>query len=158
MEREILPLATLVRETLDAFRPLAAAREVTLRANVPGEASVRADPGALRQILLNLLDNAVKYGPRGQTVRVGAERHDGRIRITVEDQGPGIPVDDRERVWKGYYRLQREAGSAVAGSGIGLAVVQSLTTDMGGRSWIEEGAAGGARFVVELDSGDGGNP
>jgi signal transduction histidine kinase len=158
MERETLPLATLVRETLDAFRPLAAAREVTLRANVPGEASVRADPGALRQILLNLLDNAVKYGPRGQTVRVGAERHDGRIRITVEDQGPGIPVDDRERVWKGYYRLQREAGSAVAGSGIGLAVVQSLTTDMGGRSWIEEGAAGGARFVVELDSGDGGNP
>jgi signal transduction histidine kinase len=157
MERETLPLATLVRETLDAFRPLAAAREVTLRANVPGEASVRADPGALRQILLNLLDNAVKYGPRGQTVSVGAERDNGRIRITVEDQGPGIPVDDRERVWKGYYRLQREAGSAVAGSGIGLAVVQSLTTDMGGRSWIEESASGGARFVVELDSGDGGN-
>jgi signal transduction histidine kinase len=110
----------------------------------------------LRQILLNLLDNAVKYGPRGQTVRVAAERDDGRTRIAVEDQGPGIPLEDRERVWKGYYRLRREAGSAVAGSGIGLAVVQSLATDMGGRSWIEESVTGGARFVVELESGDGG--
>jgi signal transduction histidine kinase len=157
VEREILPLATLVKEALDAFRPLADAREVTLRADVPPQASVRADPGALRQILLNLLDNAVKYGPRGQTVSVAAVHDNGRVRIAVEDQGPGIPSEDRERVWKGYYRLQREAGSAVAGSGIGLAVVQSLTTDMGGRSWIEESTTGGARFVVELDSGEGGS-
>jgi len=158
MERESLPLATLVRETLDAFRPLAAARGVTLRAEVGAQDSVRADPSALRQILLNLLDNAVKYGPRGQTVSVAAQRVDGRTRIAVEDQGPGIPLEDRERVWKGYYRLQREARSAVAGSGIGLAVVHSLAADLGGRSWVEDSDTGGARFVVELDSGDGGDP
>ncbi|MGH7535086.1 MAG: sensor histidine kinase [Gemmatimonadales bacterium] len=158
MERESLPLATLVRETLGAFRPLAAARGVTLRAEVAAQDSVRADPSALRQILLNLIDNAVKYGPRGQTVSVAAQRVDGRTRIAVEDQGPGIPLEDRERVWKGYYRLQREARLAVAGSGIGLAVVHTLAADLGGRSWVEDSDTGGARFVVELDSGDGGEP
>jgi two-component system OmpR family sensor kinase len=64
-------------------------------------------------------------------------------------------VDDRERVWKGFYRLQRESRSAVAGSGIGLAVVRSLAADMGGRTWIEETDTGGARFVVDLKTADG---
>jgi signal transduction histidine kinase len=155
LEQESLPLATVTRETLDAFRPLAQARDVSLHAEVPSAASVRGDRSALRQILLNLLDNAVKYGPRGQTVSVQAHTLNGRTRIVVEDQGPGIPLDDRERVWEGYYRLQRERHSAVAGSGIGLAVVRSLATDMGGQTWIEDTDTGGARFVVELVSGNG---
>jgi signal transduction histidine kinase len=116
---------------------------------------VQADPSALRQILLNLLDNAVKYGPREQTVSVAAQTLNGRTRIVVDDQGPGIPPEDRERVWKGFYRLQRESRSAVAGSGIGLAVVHTLAADMGGRTWIEETDTGGARFIVELESGNG---
>jgi signal transduction histidine kinase len=153
--REALPLEGVVAETLEAFAPLAAARGATLEADVPPGAMVRGDPSALRQILLNLLDNAVKYGPRGQRVRVGAERHNGTVRIVVEDQGPGIPLADRDRVWEGYYRLQREARSGVAGSGIGLAVVRSLATDMQGRSWIEDADRGGARFVIELASGEG---
>jgi signal transduction histidine kinase len=154
-DREAVPLDTMVRETLDAFRPLAAARGATLKADVPAESAVQADPSALRQILLNLLDNAVKYGPRDQTVSVAARTLNGRTRIVVDDQGPGIPVEHRERVWKGFYRLQRESRSAVAGSGIGLAVVRSLAGDMGGKTWIEETDTGGARFVVELDSGNG---
>jgi signal transduction histidine kinase len=60
-------------------------------------------------------------------------------------------------VWQGYYRLQREARSAVAGSGIGLAVVRSLATEMGGRAWVEDTDTGGARFVVELASSNGGS-
>jgi signal transduction histidine kinase len=149
---ETVPLQQIVQETLDAFRPLAAARGAALVADLPPQIAVQADQSALRQILLNLLDNAVKYGPQGQTVRVRAERENGRTRIVVDDQGPGIPGEDRERVWAGYFRLQRETRSAVAGSGIGLAVVRSLAEDMGGRTWIEDTEAGGARFVVELAS------
>jgi signal transduction histidine kinase len=74
----------------------------------------------------------------------------------VDDQGPGVPPEERERVWEAYYRLQRETASAVAGSGIGLTVVRSLAAEMGGRAWVEEADAGGARFVVELASGEGG--
>jgi signal transduction histidine kinase len=153
MEPETLPVATIVRETLDAFDPLAASRGVTLRSEVPADVAVRADAGALRQVLLNLLDNAVKYGPRGQTVRVDAFAVNGSTRIVVDDQGPGIPPDDRDRIWQGYYRLPREAGTAVAGSGIGLAVVRSLMADMQGKAWVEDTESGGARFVVELGSG-----
>ena len=156
LERETVPLASLVAETLAAFRPRAAAREVTLHTNVPPHAAVRADPSALRQILLNLLDNAVKYGPRGQAVSVAAVVNNGRTRIAVDDQGPGIPLADRQRVWQGYYRLPRESRSAVAGSGIGLAVVRSLAADMGGSTWVEDTDTGGARFVVELASDHGG--
>ena len=155
LERETLPLSTVVCETLDAFRPLAAARGVTLHADIPASVHVSADRSALRQILLNLLDNAVKYGPPGQTVRVDAQAaaDAGRTRIAVEDQGPGVPLEDRERVWEGYYRLRREARSAVAGSGIGLAVVRSLVSELGGTAWVEDAPAGGARFVVELAAG-----
>jgi signal transduction histidine kinase len=153
IECETVHLEQVVQETIDAFRPLASARGATLVAQVAPAASVRADQSALRQILLNLLDNAVKYGPREQTVRVGTERHNGKTRIVVDDQGPGIPFEDRERVWEGYFRLQREARHAVAGSGIGLAVVRSLASEMGGRAWIEDADTGGARFIVELDNG-----
>ena len=154
IECENVRLDQVVQETLDAFRPLASARGATLVAELPSAASVRADQSALRQILLNLLDNAVKYGPREQTVRVGAERHNGRTRIVVDDQGPGIPFEDRERIWEGYFRLQRESRLAVAGSGIGLAVVRSLASEMGGKTWVEDADAGGARFIVELDTGE----
>ena len=153
VQREPLPLSTLVEDTLEAFRPLAAAREVRLESAVPEGAVVLADPSAVRQILLNLLDNAIKYGPKGQTVRVGSEISNGHTRIVVDDQGPGIPFEDRERVWEGYYRLPRESRSAVAGSGIGLAVVRSLATEMGGRAWIADTDTGGARIMVELESG-----
>ena len=156
LAREPLLLSPLVSETLEAFGPLAAARGATLEADVPPGAQVQGDPSALRQILLNLLDNAVKYGPRGQTVRVGAECHNGHVRIVVEDQGPGIPAADRDRVWEGYYRLQRESRTGVAGSGIGLAVVRSLASDMQGRTWIEDTDRGGARFVIELSAAEGG--
>jgi signal transduction histidine kinase len=122
---------------------------------VPSSLSVRGNRSALRQVLLNLLDNAVKFGPVSQTVTVTAEPRDGHTWIVVDDQGPGVPAGDRERVWEGYYRLPREVRNAVAGSGIGLAVVRSLVTEMGGRAWIAESGTGGARFVVELPSGIG---
>jgi signal transduction histidine kinase len=155
IECQDVRLQEIVQETLDAFRPLALARGATLVSDLPPDLLVRADHSALRQILLNLLDNAVKYGPRDQTVRVSAERHNGRTRIVVDDQGPGIPFDDRERVWEGYFRLPRETRSAVGGSGIGLAVVRSLVEEMEGTTWVEDADTGGARLVVELESGRG---
>ena len=145
-------LAPLVQEVLDGFAPLAAARGATLAATVPEDLVVPADPGAVRQMLLNLLDNAVKYGPAGQVVRVSATRHNGSARLWVDDGGPGIPRADRERVWERFWRLERDRGSSVAGSGIGLAVVRELATLHHGRVWIDDPAPGatGTRVVIEL--------
>jgi len=145
-------LAPLVQEVIDAFAPLAAARGVTLAASVPEDLVVPADPGAVRQMLLNLLDNAVKYGPAGQEVRIGATRENGVARLWVADRGPGIPRADRERVWDRFWRLERDRDSSVAGSGIGLAVVRELADLHHGRAWIDDGGpnASGTRVVIEL--------
>jgi signal transduction histidine kinase len=145
-------LAPLVQEVIDGFAPLAAARGARLTAAVPEDLVVPADPGAVRQMLLNLLDNAVKYGPTGQEIRIGARRENGMAQLWVSDAGPGIPRADRERVWERFWRLERDRGSAVAGSGIGLAVVRELANLHHGRTWIDDAGpdATGTRVVIEL--------
>ncbi|HEU5261311.1 MAG TPA: HAMP domain-containing sensor histidine kinase [Gemmatimonadales bacterium] len=142
-------LAPLVREAVEGFAPLATARGVTLRVEAGEEVVASVDADALRQMLLNLLDNAVKYGPPGQLVTVGVVATPTCARIWVDDEGPGIPPADRERVWDRFWRLERDRGSAIAGTGIGLAVVRELVALHGGRAWVED-APSGARFVIEL--------
>jgi signal transduction histidine kinase len=139
-----------VREVLEGFAPLANARQVTVASELADGVEAVADAGALRQIILNLLDNAVKYGPAGQTVTVRVRAAGDWVRLEVDDQGPGIPAASRRRVWESYYRLARDAGSAVAGSGIGLSVVMELVLLQNGRAWIVDAAGGGARFIVDL--------
>ncbi|MFI5228612.1 MAG: sensor histidine kinase [Gemmatimonadales bacterium] len=92
----------------------------------------------------------MKYGPPGQTIDVGSEIVGDRARIWVEDEGPGIPHDDRQRVWEPYVRLNREAEASTGGSGIGLSVVRELAALHGGRTRAEGSPSGGARVVIEL--------
>ena len=143
-------LGPLVREVAEGFSSLAAARdmrvEVTSRYDVPAY----ADPDAVRQILLNLFDNAVKYGPPGQTILVTLGMRDGRAALEVEDEGPGIPEKERERVWQRFWRLNRDREAGITGTGIGLAIVRELATLHGGGATVESTARGGARFVVVL--------
>jgi signal transduction histidine kinase len=139
-----------IADALELFAPLARARKMTLGSALNANAVVSFDRDALRQILLNLLDNAVKYGPAGQTITVSSEVVGDRARISVEDQGPGIPHVDRLRVWEPYVRLNRDVESATGGSGIGLSVVRELVALHGGRTRAEGGPSGGARVVIEL--------
>jgi two-component system phosphate regulon sensor histidine kinase PhoR len=139
-----------IEDALELFAPLARARKMTIATALRANAIVPLDRDALRQMLLNLLDNAAKYGPPGQTITVGSELAGDRARIWVEDQGPGIPHDDRRRVWEPYVRLGREVESATGGSGIGLSVVRELATLHGGRTRSESAPGGGARLVIEL--------
>ena len=143
-------IAPLIRSAVEKFEPLAAARRVTVRTVLDERLVAVVDPGALHQMLLNLLDNAVKYGPDGQTVTITLEGWGGYLRIRVDDLGPGVPLEARERVWERFWRLRRDRGSAVAGTGIGLAVVKELVSLHRGRVWCDEAEAGGARFVIEL--------
>jgi len=146
-------MAPLVRSVVEAFTPLAAPRRARLRTDLAEGVVAAVDAEAFRQMLLNLLDNAVKYGPEDQTVTVTLAAADaaGRVRVSVDDQGPGVPPAERERVWERFWRLERDRGSAVAGTGIGLAVVRELAALHGGRAWVEDPPAGrGARFALEL--------
>ena len=158
-------LAPHVRTAIEVFDPIARARGVQVSTALDESIRASVDAGAMRQVLLNLLDNAVKYGPMGQEVRVTLRRWpEGHFaQIVVDDQGPGVPENRRRHVWAPFYRLDRDASSAVAGSGIGLSVVSELATMHGGSSWVESRPDGpGARFVVLLplcdaSNGKGGN-
>ena len=125
---------------------------------LPAVAVVAAvDPALIEQLVFNLLDNAHKYGG-GAPIRVRVEGGDGRIVLSVEDQGPGIPREDLEKVFEKFYRV-RDGDGRPAGTGLGLAICRAIAQAMGGTIRAESPAAmgRGARFVVELPGiGSGG--
>jgi signal transduction histidine kinase len=167
----------IVRDAAETFLPIAQARGMRLVMNIENDAFASVDDDAIRQIVLNLLDNAAKYGPDGQEIRVRVSRPviksssrreagkplddsmtrrlDDSVLIVVEDEGPGIPKRQRERIWRRYVRLPRERERAIAGAGIGLAVVRDLVRLHGGRAWCESAERGGARFMIEVASEEG---
>lgn len=150
MPREALDMVEALREGMDAVAPLLEDRGMRLELSAQPGLAVVANREALTRIMVNLLDNAVKYGPAGQTIRVGVERVNGSVQLSVADQGPGVPSAERGAVWKPYRRLERDVKAHVPGTGIGLSVVSELARLHAGRAWVEGEEGGGARFVVEL--------
>lgn len=145
-ETALLALAGTVAES---FQPIADERGVLIE--VTGhEVVVRGEAEALQRVLLNLIDNAVKYGPEGQTVRIEVARRASSGVVTVCDEGPGIPAAHRSRVWKEYYRLGHDAQANRTGQGIGLTIVRDLVERVGGRVSVGDGARGGACLEVEI--------
>ncbi len=149
-------LSALVHDAIEGFEPLAEAVGVELRREIEDDIGCPVDEETVRQALLNLIDNAVKYGPSGQTVTIGLSDRPGEgVVLWVEDEGPGVPDDHRERIWDPYYRLERDRASATAGSGIGLSVVREVVETHGGSVRVEQARGTdrtGARFVIELPS------
>jgi signal transduction histidine kinase len=144
----------IMNEIIEEFVPLAAdaGSSIALEA-VDASIVMNADPAAVRQMLLNVLDNAVKYGRKGQVIQAGVTLAGSVVRIWVDDEGPGIQAGDRVRIWRPFVRLTPVSQRDVTGAGIGLAVVHELVTAQRGRAWVEEGSRGGARFVIELPGG-----
>ena len=147
---EPLAIDVEMEAAIDAFAPLARVRRAKIRSTIEPGLVARVDPRALRQVVLNLLDNAVKYGPLGQTVCVSLSGSESSVIIAVEDEGPGVPKGEREKIWDPYVRLSRETESAAGGSGIGLSIVRELVKLHEGRTWVEDTKAGGARFIIEF--------
>lgn len=110
------------------------------------------DAARLLQVASALVDNALAYTPAPGNVRVHSESVAGRWRLVVEDSGPGIPAEQRERVFERFARLDASRSTAGGGSGLGLAIARRLTELMGGEVRIADSALGGAAFVVELPS------
>lgn len=150
LEKERTDLGELIEEVVEGFVPVAEQRGMRIVADAPSRIFSMVDPRAMRQIIVNLLDNALKYGPQGQKVSVELERIGMVARITIADQGPGIASGDRTRMWEPFVRLGKDAGTT-GGSGIGLAVVRALVEQHGATIALAEEGEAGARFVLEFE-------
>ena len=139
------------RSVVAEFAPLARPRGVCIDVHATSAPTVPLQGGAVRQVLLNLLDNAVKYGPERQTIAVHVEAiGDHGARIAVRDAGPGVADAERERIWQPFERGSAAGARAAGGSGIGLTVVREIAERHGGRAWVERNAPAGAAFIVEF--------
>ena len=148
--RSEVSLSSLVTNTVEWFAPLAASRAVRLQVTVADDVIVLGDEGMLRRTLQNVLDNAVKYGPAGQTISIVLNVTGDLATLIVDDEGPGIPAADRARVFEPFVRLQSGGGAQPGGSGIGLSIVRDLMSELHGAVTIEASPAGGARVRLEL--------
>jgi signal transduction histidine kinase len=145
------PVAPVIETAITRVRALSDAR-TKIAVSVSGTPRACIGEAPLLQALTNVLDNALKFGSATQTVLVSAAREGSTVRITVEDEGPGIAPALRERVWARYFRANGD--SETAGAGIGLWVVHDIVVRAGGRVRAEDAASGGARIVIDLPAAD----
>lgn len=125
--------------------------QVHLKSEIPARLPlVSADPRRIEQILVNLIDNAVRFSPDGGVITVGAEGGAGDVRLMVRDQGPGIPVNDRERVFERFYQATQVGVRATGGTGLGLAICKALVEAHNGTIWADDAPGGGALLQFTL--------
>jgi two-component system, OmpR family, sensor histidine kinase MtrB len=137
-------MTALVRELLaDGAHP-----DVPLRAGADEETTVHGDKSSLERAVRNLLDNAERHAGGARAVSV--ERRVGAVVVTVEDTGPGVPAEDRERIFERFARGPRAARRSLPGAGLGLAIVAETAERHGGAAWCTDAPCGGARFSLSL--------
>ena len=146
-----VPVKPLLEELSNLMQPQVAAAGLRFT-DVSCDENVVAlgDVERVRQILLNLLGNAVKFTPSGGDIRVGCEADDSTVRLTVSDTGPGIPADKLEEIFKPFVQLQREGVGSQAGTGLGLAISRDLARAMNGDLLVRLPEQQGSQFVVVL--------
>jgi signal transduction histidine kinase len=152
LSRTEVKVATLFEETLDLYADLAEARGVALSAQAGADLTVDGDHNRLRQVLANLIDNAIKYTERGGQVTLGANRVDGEVHIRVEDTGVGILPDEIPRIWDRLFRGDRSRSEK--GLGLGLSLVKAIVEAHGGSVAAVSTPGKGTSFTLQFPSPD----
>ena len=147
LQVEDVDLSSLAARTAEELRPLATRKRQMLHTDVP-EGVLRVDPNRMRQVLYNLLSNAIKYTPAGGTISVTALLEDDKARITVADDGIGIPLDDQRRIFEEFTQVAEHGPHE--GTGLGLSIVRRLVAAHGGHTELESAPGEGSRFIVTL--------
>lgn len=153
-KREPIPLLEAVEDSLETMERRAEDATVRIDVEVPAELRVSGDPDGLVQMVINLVDNALKYGRRGGTVRIGAAREGAFVVLWVADDGPGIESRHLPRIFERFYRIDEGRSRERGGTGLGLAIVKHLAESMGGGVEVESEVGKGARFIVRLPAAD----
>jgi len=140
----------LVRETVAAAQ-MRLGTEANIDVSIPPVLpKATGDPDRTRQVLLNLLDNAIKYSPTGGSIEIAVAPEDGRLRFVVRDHGLGVPLGEQERIFEKFYRLDPDHRRGIGGSGLGLYISRELVRLMDGRIWAESEPGEGTVLTFEL--------
>lgn len=140
----------LVREVVAKLEYLARSKNIEIRAELEPLFSIRMDVDLIRQVLQNLIENAIKYSPEGSSILVTSEERDGHIVVQVADQGPGIPEDELPHIFMKFYRSRNAKGSSIKGSGLGLYLAKYFVELHKGRVSVDSTLGQGSTFTVEL--------
>jgi two-component system NtrC family sensor kinase len=153
--RETTPLPVLARYVVETLRGTAEQHALTMEADLPGDLPmVTGDPIRLRQMIANLLENAIKYTPAGGRVRIEAVAEADQVILRVIDSGPGIPPAEQPYLFDKFFRASN-VPEEVAGTGLGLSIVKSIVDSHDGRIWVESSLGKGSRFTVVLPAAVG---
>jgi two-component system NtrC family sensor kinase len=153
--KEKAPIAVLARYAMEGLRGLAEAKAMRMEADIPDSLPmILGDPIRLRQMVGNLIENAIKYTPRGGGVRVEAEADGDQVVLRVRDNGPGIPPADQPYLFDKFYRASNIPDD-MPGTGLGLSIVKSIVDHHGGRIWVESKLGEGTSFTVVLPTAGG---
>jgi two-component system sensor histidine kinase SenX3 len=151
IEHVTIDVAEIVSEAVERNAFVAAQAGVALSSTLPLDVGrIAGDRTQLISALSNLIDNAVKYSDKGGTVRVDAQRSDDQVRITVCDDGIGIPQTDQERIFERFYRVDRARSRGTGGTGLGLSIVRHIMSNHGGQVNVSSREGEGSTFVLTL--------
>ena len=149
---ESVAVKTAFGEVLGSLRPLADKRSQTLSQHVENDLNIRADATRFKQVLMNLVGNAIKFTPEGGHIDLAARLIGGKVRVEVRDNGPGIAAEEQKRIFENFYRL-RQSEKSTEGTGLGLAITQRLVELHGGELGLESQMGSGSCFHFSLPMG-----
>lgn len=148
MEKEELSLTDLVRDVAAHFTARYTDRRLELHLEEDGD--MQGDPVLLKLLVSNLLENANKYAPRDTTISLGLKRTDGKLLLSVADEGPGISTQEKKQVFKKFYRIGNEQTRRTKGTGLGLYLCKKIAEDHGGHIRVEDNRPQGSNFIVSF--------
>jgi signal transduction histidine kinase len=147
---ERVDLAALAREVVDHLAVLAEEKQQAVTVDAGRAVPITADRAVLRQAIINLLDNAVKFSPVGSSIRLEVNVQPQHAVLAVHDSGPGIPPEDAERIFERFYRIEKSRSRDAGGAGLGLSIARWAVEAHGGRIEVLPGAEGGSVFRILL--------
>jgi PAS domain S-box-containing protein len=154
LRNEVFDPADLVERVVEAARAHAPI-SITIEVESQGPTqAVASDRDRVRQVLVNLVENAIKYSPEGGRIEVGVAPNDRMVRFYVRDEGLGIPEDERERIFEKFYRLDPNMTAGIGGTGLGLYICNELVRRLGGRIWVESNEGRGSTFSFVVPAAD----
>lgn len=140
-----------VAHVIDDLQARAADKKITLHNSLPGEVRARADTDRLQQVLFNLIENAIKYGRVEGSVIIGGEMNSAAmVEFWVKDDGPGIPMEAKDRIFERFYRVDRARSRETGGTGLGLSIVKHIVQAHGGEVWVKSELGQGSTFFFTL--------